>query len=105
MKCQYVCEYYGVPADIGRRVRVYGQEGVIAEDRGNYIGVNLDKDKPGVIRNYHPQDGVEYLEMGKVRKPSKGAARYARFLEYGDMFKDFVSFCRWDAAPEREWNS
>lgn len=61
--CQYVRDHYGVPAEIGRRVLAYGKPGVIAEDRGHYIGVNLDGDKPGTVRNYHPTDGVEYLEM------------------------------------------
>lgn len=35
---EYIRRYYGVPAEIGRRVRIDGKEGVIAEDRGAYIG-------------------------------------------------------------------
>lgn len=66
--CEYVRKYYGVPACIGRRVVAYGKPGIIAEDRGNYIGILLDEDKPGNINNYHPTDGIEYLdEIGKVR--------------------------------------
>ena len=42
MKCKYASDYYDVPADIGRAVIVNGKPGVIAEDRGNYIGVNFD---------------------------------------------------------------
>jgi hypothetical protein len=56
MNCEYVRQYYGVPACIGRRVMVYSKPGIIAEDRGNYIGVNLDTDKPGRVSNYHPTD-------------------------------------------------
>lgn len=104
MNCEYVKQQYGVPATIGRRVVVSGKPGIIAADRGNYIGVNFDEDKPGVISNAHPTSEVQYGEMGKVRKPSKGAARYQRWLEYGDGFDSFMHFCRWDAEPERSWN-
>ncbi len=51
MNCEYVQQYYSVPACIGRRVVVDGKPGVIAKDRGHYIGVNFDSDKPGVISN------------------------------------------------------
>ncbi len=104
MNCQYICDHYNVPAHIGRRVIVHGKPGIIAEDRGHYLGVNFDHNKPGVIHNAHPTDGVEYLEMGTIRKPSKGAARYQRFHEYGDRFRSFIDFCRWDADPEHSWN-
>lgn len=104
MSCEYVREYYGVPAVIGRRVVVYGEPGIIAEDRGHYIGVNLDRDKPGVIVNAHPTSEVQYGEMGVIRKMTRSQARYKRFLEYGECFSTFVDFCRWDAEPERSWN-
>jgi len=101
---EYVRKYYGVPAKIGRRVVVYGKPGVIAADRGHYIGVNFDSDKPGVIHNCHPTSEVQYGDMGVVRKPSRYAERYQRFLEYGECFDSFIDFCRWDADPERSWN-
>lgn len=104
MSCEYVRNHYGVPAAIGRRVVVNGRPGVIAMDRGNYIGVNFDNDKPGHIQNAHPTWKVTYGEMGKVRKPSRSQARYQRWLEFGDGFNSFLSFCRWDAQPERSWN-
>jgi hypothetical protein len=104
MNCEYVRTHYSVPAEIGRRVAVDGKPGTIAADRGHYIGVNFDTSKPGVIMNAHPTSGVEYLGMGTVRKPSRYAARAARFHEYGDGFPNFLAFCRWDAAPERSWN-
>lgn len=97
-------EYYGVPAEIGRRVTINGKPGIIAADRGHYIGVNFDADKPGVIHNAHPTWEVVYGEMGKVRKLSRYAARYSRYLEYGDGFDSFLDFCRWDADPARSWN-
>lgn len=100
----YSSETYGVPSDIGRRVTVYGKPGIITADRGHYIGVTFDIDRPGTIRNAHPVDGVTYGEMGRIRKPSKYQARYQRYLEYGDGFRTFVDFCRWDADKERSWN-
>ena len=105
MNCEYVKRTYGVPAEIGRRVTVYGKPGIITEDRGHYIGVTLDSDKPGVVKNYHPTDGVEYHGIGKVRRPSKWSQRYSRFLEYGHGFDSFLDYCRWDSEKERSWNS
>lgn len=90
--CSYVREAYGVPARIGRRVAVCGQPGIIAEDRGHYIGVNFDSQKPGVIRNAHPTHEVAYLEMGTVRKMTASQRRYQRWLDVGDCFEDFRSF-------------
>lgn len=103
--CKYVRENYGVPAEIGRRVTVYGKSGIIAEDRGHYIGVNFDADKPGVIKNAHPTDEVEYHEIGSIRQPSRSSQRYQRYLEYGDGFESFLDYCRWDSEKERSWNS
>jgi len=77
----YVRGSYGVPAAIGRRVTIDGKPGVIAEDRGHYIGVNFDADKPGVIRNAHPTWKVEYLDMGTVRPMTRSQRRYEAFLE------------------------
>ena len=71
MNCEYARKFYGVPACIGRRVTVGGKPGIIAEDRGHYIGVNFDESKPGAVFNAHPTSEVEYLDMGVVRKPSK----------------------------------
>ena len=102
--CRYVGDYYGVPADIGRRVTVNGRPGIIAADRGHHIGVNFDSDKPGVISPCHPTWEVVYGEMGQVRQMTRSQARYKRFLEYGDCFSDFLDYCRWDAEPERSWN-
>lgn len=101
----YIKQHYNVPAEMGRKVIVDGRSGVIAADRGHYIGVNFDDSKAGHISNCHPTWRVEYGEMGTIRKPSKGALRYKRFLQYGESFDSFILFCRWDADPERSWNS
>lgn len=102
MNCEYVKDYYKVPACIGRRVIVNGKPGVIAEDRGNYIGVNFDKDKPGIIVNAHPTWKVEYLGMGKVRKLTRSQRRYRDYREWSDCFDSFIDFCRWWDAMERK---
>lgn len=104
MSCEYVRDYYKVPAEIGRRVIVNGKPGVIAKDCGHYIGVNFDSDKPGAISHCHPTWKVEYQGMGKVRKMTRSQARYQRWLEYGDGFDNFRHFLGWDADPARSWN-
>lgn len=97
MNCEYVRNYYGVPACIGRRVIVYGKPGIIAEDRGNYIGVNLDEDKPSRVSNYHPTDKVEYLGMGEVRKLTRSQKNYQDYLksDCGHSFGEWMLFKRY----------
>lgn len=102
---EYIKNYYGVPAEVGRIVEVNGKSGIIAEDRGNYIGVNFDEDKPMYISYCHPTYKVKYLGMGKVRVLTRSQQRYKRYIEYSDMFESFIDFCRWDAEPERSWNN
>ena len=104
MICEYAHRFYGVPACIGRRITHYGRPGIIVEDRGHYLGVNFDHHKPGDVRNVHPDDCVEYGEMGRPRPVSRAQKRYLRYLKYGDGFDSFIAYCRWDAAPERNWN-
>jgi len=103
MNCEYVKKYYGVPACIGRRVNVDGKPGIIAKDNGHHIGINFDKDEPGVIFPAHPTWKVEYLGMGKVRQMTRSQKRYRRFLEFGDGFDSFLDYCRWDSDPKRSW--
>lgn len=45
--------------------------------------------------------------IGEIKKPvkiSKSKQRYQRYLEYGDMFDNFLHFCYWDADKSRSWN-
>jgi hypothetical protein len=98
MNCEYVAQYYGVPACIGRRVIAYGKPGIISEDRGNYIGVTLDSQKPGTVNNYHPCDGIEYGEMGKVRPMTRSQRRYAEYMA-ADWFGD--GFSAWLGIREK----
>lgn len=100
--CEYVQDYYGVPAEIGRRVTVYGKPGIIAADRGHYIGVNFDSDKPGRINNAHPVDGVEYLGIGTIRPMTKAQERYQKYLDVGDCFDSFIDFIKWETRTHKE---
>ncbi|MFT0140724.1 hypothetical protein ACEK07_45865 [Alcanivoracaceae bacterium MT1] len=102
---QYIRKYYGVPAEVGRRVEVAGKPGVIAEDRGAYIGVLFDEDQPGQIMPCHPTWRVEYQGMGAVRKLSarkrRAKARYQRYREFCDSFDSFRDFLAWDMEVQR----
>ncbi len=99
---QYAANYYNVPSDIGRRVTVNGKPGIIAEDRGHYIGVNFDANKPGDIRNCHPTDHVIYLEMGTIRKLTRSQARYARYRDISDCFESFADFLKYEKHLEAQ---
>lgn len=99
MSCEYARDYYGVPAEIGRRVIVGGKPGIIAADRGHYIGVNFDCDKPGVIKNAHPTSEVQYLEMGGIRRMTRAQERYQRYIDVSECFDSFLSFLRYDSQP------
>lgn len=91
----YVRQHYGVPAALGRRVTIDGKSGVIAADRGHYIGVNFDADKPGVICNAHPTWEAQYLDMGVVRPMTRSQRRFAAFLEADSG----LSFGEWLKSP------
>ena len=94
MTCKYVQDNYGVPACVGRRVISYGKPGIIAEDRGHYLGILLDCDKPGSVNSYHPTDGIEYLqEICKVRPMTRSQKRYAEYVHadwYDGSFADWL---------------
>ena len=98
----YIEEYYKVPARIGRRIKFKGdREGVIVKtDSHIHVIFDGEKNKSAL----HPTWEVEYLDMGKLPKTSKSQQRYQRYLEYGDGFSDFLSFCYWDGSKERSWN-
>ncbi|HCQ9808528.1 TPA: hypothetical protein OMQ99_000226 [Acinetobacter baumannii] len=92
MPFEWINQNYGVKAEIGLCVNVDGKPGIIAKDCGNYLGVNFDEDKPGVIRNCHPTWKVEYLGMGKIRQMTAGQKRYQEFLN-ADWFDG--NFAQW----------
>jgi len=90
--CKYIRTRYGVPAEIGRRVVIDGKPGIIAQDRGTYIGVVLDEDPPNRILPYHPTWLVEYGDMGEVRKMTRSQKRYQDYLEVADCFEGFMDY-------------
>ena len=66
MNCEYAAKTYDVPACIGRCVTYKGRAGSITEDRGNYIGVTFDDEKPGTVSNFHPRtDNLIYIPLLK----------------------------------------
>lgn len=98
----YASEYYGVPADIGRRVTVSGKPGIITADRGHYIGVTFDSDKPGTIYNCHPASEVVYGDMGTIRKMTRSQKRYQHYLDVADCFDNFAHYLRYISAQPQE---
>lgn len=58
----YVRTYYGVPAFIGRLVRVKDKEGVLVNKpgAGQYIYIKFAGDKRA-SGPFHPTDGIDYL--------------------------------------------
>jgi hypothetical protein len=63
----YIRERYNVPAEKGRRVRAYGKPGMITRAFGHYIGIRLDGEK--TVGQYHPVDGIEYLDENGAVMP------------------------------------
>ena len=94
MQCEYVRKHYGVPAQVGRRVTYSGKAGIISEDRGHYVGITLDSEKPGTVSNVHPTDrNLVYLdEVGKVRQMTRSQRRYQEYRE-ADWFDG--TFSEW----------
>lgn len=92
MSCEYVRQYYDVPAEIGRRVICNGKPGVIARDMGNHVGILFDHQKPGSIVPAHPTWHMEYLGMGKIRQPTRSQKRYQDFVssEYPGSFAEWL---------------
>jgi len=94
MNCEYVRKMYGVPAEIGRRVAYRGRTGVISKDRGNYVGVTFDDERPGTISNFHPTtEGLVYLdEIGTVRPLTRSQRRYRDYVdsEYPGSFPEWL---------------
>ncbi len=96
MNCEYVRDYYDVPARVNMRVEYRGQGGIIWKDGGNYVCVCMDSDKPGATVNIHPTDpDLKYLEMGEPRKMTRSQRRYKEYLDScyydaGDSFSTFL---------------
>ena len=68
------------------------------EDRGTYIGVVMDGDKPTNVQPYHPTWMVEYLDMGEVPKLTRSQQRYRAYLRVADCYDDFHHFLKCESA-------
>lgn len=99
----YVRRYYGVPADFGRRVTVGGRPGIITADRGAYIGVTFDDEKPNRVSPCHPTSQVTYGDIGTPRALTRSQRRYLEYLEVADLYDGFRHWLRSgrraDSAP------
>ena len=108
MAFEYIKDHYEVPyfLDLGIKIKYKDKDGSIVKDAGNYIGINLNEDKPNVVCNVHPLDeNLIYFDI-KVpkRKLSKGQERYQRYLEVAECFKDFKHFLKWETFLKRKEN-
>lgn len=99
MNCEYVKQHYGVPAEIGMRIKYDGMKGIIAKDGGHYICANMDEHKPTYYIYIHPCDpNLEYLdEIGEIReeKLTRSQQKYRDYLnsayyDAGDSFATFL---------------
>ncbi len=77
---EYIRDYYKVPAEVGRLVKVGGKQGVIVGARNAYILVNFDEDRAGMESPCHPTSEVEYGEIGRARKMTRSQQRYRDYL-------------------------
>lgn len=90
----YVRRYYGVPAQLGRQVTVGGRSGIITADRGAYIGVTFDDDKPTSVLPCHPTSQVVYGELRTPRPLTRSQKRYRDYLEVADAYEGFQHYLR-----------
>ena len=93
---EYIKEYYGVPAELGRVIEYNGERGLITADRGNYVGVTFDKDKPGDISNIHPTDeNLKYISaFKKIRPMTRSQKNYQEYLrmDCNETFAEWMGF-------------
>lgn len=95
--CEYVSNYYQVPACIGRRVSYNGRRGIITKDKGAYIGVTFDDEPASSVNCFHPlTEGLEYMDIGTPRQMTRSQLRYQRYLEMEDCFENFKDFLKYD---------
>ena len=93
---EYIKDNYNVDAQLGMDINFNGDRGIITEDKGHYIGVTFDKDKPGVISNIHPTDELLNFtgKFRKIRKISRSQANYQDYLrsEIDCSFAEWMRF-------------
>jgi hypothetical protein len=91
---EYIKDAYGVSAQLGQVVFLNDKQGVIAKDRGHYVGINFDSDKAGVISNVHPTDeNLVYTDkIVGIRQMTRSQKRYQEFLnaDTGVTFAEWI---------------
>lgn len=95
MNFEYVKQYYGVPAELGRDVVIGGKTGTITSDQGNYIGVTFHDDKRKYSLPCHPTSEVVYLDTFsdlKRFRPTRSQERYRQYLseDYSGSFGEYL---------------
>lgn len=78
---EYIKDYYGVDVAIGMDIEFNGDRGIVSADKGNYIGVTFDKDKPGNVSNIHPKDEA-LVFTGKIRKVRSLTRSQSNYQDY-----------------------
>jgi len=98
MAFEYINKTYNVNAEYGRQIIFKSErKGTIIQDNGNYIGVNFDDKKPGIIESLHPTWEVEYLGLVKVRRMTQSQARYQAYLNadwFNGNYSDWIRYKR-----------
>lgn len=65
MSLEYICNYYRVPAEMGRRVRYTGgrtpREGTVTGAQGAHVLIKLDGDP--LAMPHHPTWELTYLDL------------------------------------------
>lgn len=94
---EYIKKHYNnTLAELGRVIEYNGERGLITEDRGNYIGITLDSDKPGTVANIHPTDeGLKYISsFKKVRRMTRSQSNYQDYLraDCSETFAEWMGF-------------
>jgi hypothetical protein len=89
---EWIKDYYKVPAQFGRDVKVGSKLGTITEDMGTYIGVVFEGKSHAVP--CHPTSEVVYLDTFNSvmpKKISRSAQRYRDYLHADSS----LSFKEW----------
>tara|TARA_R110002126_G_C10234945_1_gene480447 strand:- start:170 stop:457 length:288 start_codon:yes stop_codon:yes gene_type:complete len=93
---EYIKATYEVDVDLGMDINFNGDRGIVTEDKGHYIGVTFDKDKPGTISSVHPTDDLLSFtgKYRKIRKMSRSQQNYSDYIrsEVDCSFAEWMRF-------------
>ena len=93
---EYIKATYAVDVKLGMDINFNGDRGIVTEDKGHYIGVTFDKDKPGAVSNIHPTDEKLTFtgKFRKIRKMSRSQQNYSNYLrsEVDCSFAEWMRF-------------